>query len=826
MIDSLVQDLKYALRSLIRTPRFTAAAVLTLALGIGANTAMFSVADATALRPPDVPRPDEIVRVFTSSKDTPYGEVSYLDFLAFRAATTTLTGLVGYETGDFALASDPQQPAKYLGGWLVTANFFSVLGVEPAIGRGFLASDETSASNVAVISHRLWERDFQRVSDIVGRRVVVSGAPFTIVGVAPERFSSTELYFHPDIFVPLSAIRSVYPALPVDALNDRKVRMLTVLGRMQPGVHPSAPASELASAAADLERAYPDVNRGRTAVVLPELTARAQLDAGGAEGALVILALVGLVLLLACANVANLVLAKSTARARDLGLRAAMGATRLRVITALLAESVLLAVAGGAAGCLIAGWVLVYLSRVVIIPSALPLWIDLRLDLRVLMFTAATTMLAAIIFGLVPAVKAASGTGVNSLLKQQRERRPRTLTLGAALVVLQIAISVLVLVSAGLLTRAAIAAQRVDPGFRTDRVLLASFNPGLVRLSPDQIRTFYERLLDQVRAQPGVSSVGLTRFVPLGVNSGSLGLIVDGAELPQGQDRISVAETVVDAGYWDVMRTPIVEGRAFNQSDTATSPSVAIVNETMATRYWPATDPIGKTVRIPDVPGPDGPRTLVLQIVGIAKDGRYGQLGESPQPFIYRPFPQSRPGAMTMVVLAASGTSPLSLTGAVRTAAASVNGAVPLFDVRTLQDLYETRALLPSRVMSHIVAALSLLGLTLACVGLYGVMTFLFSRRTHEIGVRMAVGASPPRILRMVLTHAASLVVPGLVLGVGLAVLITPLLASPAFDFVTPGDPLVLTIAPLTMAAVCLFAAALPARRAAAVNPVDSLRAE
>jgi len=224
MSDGLVQDVKYALRSLIRTPRFTAAAVLTLALGIGANTAMFSVADATALRPPDVPRPGEIVRVFTSSKDVPYDEVSYPDFLAFRAATKTLTGLVGYETGDFALASDAQQPAKYLGGWLVSANFFSVLDVEPAIGRGFLASEETLPSNVAVISHRLWERDFQGASDIVGRRIALSGAAFTIVGVAPERFTSTELYFHPDTFVPLSAIRSVYPALPVDALNDPAVK--------------------------------------------------------------------------------------------------------------------------------------------------------------------------------------------------------------------------------------------------------------------------------------------------------------------------------------------------------------------------------------------------------------------------------------------------------------------------------------------------------------------------------------------------------------------------------------------------------------------------
>jgi len=824
MIEGLVQDLKYALRSLIRTPRFSAAAVLTLALGIGANAAMFSVADATALRPPDVPRAGEIVRVFTSSRDTPYGEVSYPDYREFRARTRTVTGLVAYETGDFALASDPREPAKYIGGWLVSTNFFSVLGVEPEIGRGFLASEETAVADVAVISHRLWERDFQKAPDIVGRRITLSGASFAIVGVTPERFASTELYFHPDIFIPLAAIRSVYPALAADALEDRTDRMLTVLGRLRPGVTPAAAATELGSVAADLERAYPDSNRGRTSVVLREITARARLDAGGAEGALVILALVGLVLLLACANVANLVLAKSTARARDLALRAALGATRMRVARHLLAESLLLAIAGGVAGCVIAGWVLVYLSRVVIIPSALPLWVDLRLDMRVLSFTAATTVLAAVLFGLVPALRAASGAGLNAMLKQQLETPSRKLTLRSALVVLQVAISVLVLVCAGLMTRASIAAQRVDPGFRTDRVLLASFNPGLVQLAPDQMRSFYEGLVEHVRSQPGVSTVGLTRYVPLGVTSGSLAVGVDGATLPQGQDRVSIAETVVDAGYWDVMRTPIVRGRSFKESDTATSPRVAIVNETMAGRYWPGADAIGKTVRLPDVPGPDGPRTLVLEIVGVAKDGRYGQLGESPQPFIYRPFSQSRPGAMTMVVLAAADMSPLAMAAAIRSAAASVNAAVPIFDVRTLDDLYQSRALLPSRVMSQIVAALSLLGLTLACVGLYGVITFLFSRRTHEIGIRIAVGASPSRILTMVLTHATWLVLPGLILGLGLAVLITPLLASPAFDFVTPGDPLVLTVAPLAMAFVSFVAAMLPARRAARVDPTMALR--
>jgi predicted permease len=824
MLDYLRQDVIYALRSVRRSPQFTAAVVVTLALGIGANTAMFSFADATALRPPDVPRPGEIVRVFTSAADTPYGEVSYPDFLDLRNGIRTLSGLVAYETSDFSFAIDREQPATYLGGWIVSANFFSVLGVEPTVGRGFLPEEDVTRSTVAVISHRVWERDFRKAPDVVGRRVLLSGAEFTIVGVAPQGFTGTELYFHPEIFIPLSAIRSVYPALREDVLDDRADRMLTVLGRLPAEATIAQAASELGALARSLERAYPNSNRGRTAVVLPEITARTRLDAGGTEGALVILALVGLVLLLACANVANLVLSKSSARVRDVALRASMGATQARLVRQLLTESALLAIAGGAAGALVAGWLLTYLSRVVIIPSALPLWIDMRLDWRALAFAAVSTVASALLFGVMPALRISSFAGVNALLKQQHEPFSRKWTLRSGLVAVQVAISILVLVSAGLMVRASIAAQHVDPGFRSDRVLLASFNPGLAQLGPDQIRGFYERVVERVRAQAGVSAVGLTRYVPLGVTSGSLGITIDGARLPDGQDRISIAETVVDPGYWDVMRVGIVRGRPFSESDTSDSARVAIVNETMADRFWPDADPIGKVVRIPDVPGPNGPQTLTLEVVGVARNGKYGQLGESQQPFIYRPFPQARPGSMTMVVLAAADTSPLALVSAVRAAAAGINSNVPLYDVRTLEDLYWSRALLPSRIVSRIVAALGALALVLACVGLYGVIAFLFSRRTHEIGIRMAIGASPARVLRMVLRHALVLVLPGLVLGLGLAVSLTPLLASPAFDFVTPGDPLVLTVAPAVTALLCLAAALVPARRAARVDPTMALR--
>lgn len=823
MIDRLWQDVRFAVRSLSKAPLFTLAAVATLALGIGANAALFSVTDGMVLRPPDVPNPGNLVRVFTSTKDTPYGEVPYPDFQDFRRQATSVSGLVAYESADFALAARPEASATYLGGWLVSANFFTVLGVEPTRGRGFLPEEDVTPSSVAVISHRLWQREFGGDASVIGREVLVSGAPITIVGIAPEHFVGTESFFHPDLFIPLSAVRTVYPNTPAAILERRADRWLTVLGRLAPGVTANEASSEFAVLAERLARAYPDTNRDRTAVVMPEMTARTQLDQGGAEGATVILGLVGFVLLLACANVANLVLSRNAYRVRDIALRAAMGATRAQLVRQLLTESTVLALAGGGGSLIVGGWAIAYLSRVIIIPSALPLYLDLRLDARVLAVTGAATFVAALLTGLFPALHT-SRTSLNAVLKQRPEPLSRRVTPRTVLVVVQVAISVLVVVAAGLMVQASSAAQRVDPGFRRDRVLLLSFNPGLVRYDPARTSTFYQQLVERTREVPGVEAVGLTRFLPLGVNSGSLTLLIEGARTPEGQGRVSIAETVVDPGYWRVLRTPIVRGRVFDDRDTATSPRVAIVNETFAATFWPNEDPLGKTVRIPDVTGPGGAQTLVVEVVGVARDGKYQQLAEATRPFIYRPVAQSRAGALTMAVLATE--SPEAIVSGVRAAVAEVDANVPMFDVTTFDALYHSRALLPSRVLAQIVSALGVLSLLLATIGLYAVIAFLFARRTQEIGVRIAVGATRRQVVRMVLRQAAMFVVPGLVVGLALAAVLTPLLASPAFDFVTPGDPLVMTLATVVMIAVACVAATLPAVRASRVDPVTALRAQ
>jgi predicted permease len=810
-------------RSLRPTPGFTLSAILTLALGIGANVAIFSVADATAFRPPDVPRPAELVRVFTTTRDNPYGELSYPDYLDFKTRTTTLSGLAAYETLDFSFASDRRDQAQYLGGWAVSTNFFTALDARMALGRGFTTDDERVAAPVAVISHRLWDRAFSRRPDVVGAHIVLSGAEFTVVGVAPDPFG-TELYFHPDVFVPLSALRLAYPSLPANLLEDRQPSWLTSVGRLRSNTSAAQAATEFTALARDLERVYPESNRGRRATVLSEITARARLDSGGEQGAIFFIAIVGLVLLLACANVANLLLSRGASRRRELALRVAIGASRWRLIRQLLLESVILSGVGTVAGLLLAAAMVSYLSTLFVIPSALPLSIDLRIDTRVLIVAGLAGVLTTGFCGLAPAWSILRIAFGQSLKATRAESFGRArISLRTSLVILQVALAVIVLVASGVLVQAFRVAQHVDPGFKRDHVLLASFNPALVRYDAARAQRFYDALLDRVRSAPGITAAGLTRYVPLGVLNGSLAVSMDRAP-SDDQGRVMVAETSVDAGYWNVVRTPIVRGRVFDTSDTASSPPVAIVNETLARRFWPNQEPIGKTVTFPDLPSPTGARGVTAQIVGVAQDGKYWQLGEAPQPFIYRPLSQGRRLALTLMILAQR--EPTDLSSAVRAAAAAVDPAVPVFDIRTLDDLYQSRALLPSRTMSQLVAALGVSALLLSAIGLYAVIAFLAARRTYEIGIRMAIGATQGRVVRLVMRQAAILVLPGIALGMGAAFLLAPLLARPEFDFVMPHDPRVFGLVLLMTSCVTLLAAGIPARRAARVDPTIALRAE
>jgi macrolide transport system ATP-binding/permease protein len=819
VLEHLFQDLRYAVRVLRKNPGFASAAILTLGLGIGANAAIFSFADATAFRPPDVPRPGELVRLFTSTKATPYEELSYPDYLDYRSRNTTISGLVAYENAVISLARTRDESPHLLGAWAVSGNFFTVLEVEPTLGRGFRDEDVrvAGASPVVVLGHRLWERLFQSDPAAIGAHVTLSGHDFTIVGVAPAGFGGTELYFHPDLYVPLTMIHELSSGVAADAIDNRSSRWLTVVGRLRPGTRLQRATAEAASIAAQLAQSFPDTSRDRAAIVLPELTARARLDSGGVQGAFIMLGIVGLVLLMACANVANLMLARATGRTREMALRLAVGASRGRLIQQLMTEGLLLATAGGGIGLLLGAWTGSFLGSITM-PTDLPIGAEARLDTRLLLFTLAVTSATAVVFGLAPALRSTRIDLAADLKAFGRttDMRSRRFSLRNALIATQIAGSILLLVTAGLAVRAFMKARDTDPGFRIDHVLLLSFDAGMAHYNETQGRQFYQRVLEQTTALPDVVAAGLVRFIPLGISSATVNLVIDDYQMPAGQDRVAVPGTTVDAGYWGAMRTPILRGRAFDDRDTATSPKVAVINETLARQYWPNQDALGKALRVGDGSGP------AVEVVGIAKDGKYGYVREPQQPFIFLPFSQRYRSAMTMTVRTRD--NPADIAGSILKAVRAVDPSVPTYDVRTLENLFEARAMLPPRLTSQSMTALGLLGLALSAIGLYGVIAYMTALRTREIGIRMAIGANRLSVVVLVLRQMAAAVLVGLAVGLVLAVVLTPLLAGP-FD-IEPRDGIVFALVPLIVLVVSLLAAILPAQRAARVDPMIALRSE
>ena len=822
-LDTFVRDVRYAARLFRKHPAFTASAVLTLALGIGANTAMFSLADATAFRPPDVPRAGELVRIFTSAKDVEYDRLSYPDYLDYKARTTTLASVVAYDTALVAMSRSRDEVPQLFGAWVVTANFFSALEVSPRFGRGFRDDEDRAAgaNPVAIISHSLWQRHFDSDAAIVGKRVTLGTREFTIVGVAPAGFGGTELYFHPDLYVPLTMSREVESTIPANFLDDRADRWLTVVGRLKRGSSVSQASAEVSTIARSLEQRYSDTNRNRTAIAVPEVTARGRLDAGGYQGASLMLALVGLVLLIACANVANLLLSRAAGRTKEIAMRLALGASRGRLVRQLLTESLLLSTLGGALGLLVAYWSLASVSslvRTIMSATDMPLALDVRLDGRALAFTAAISIATGIMFGVAPALL---GTRVDLITALKAATatpggRRRWFTLRNALVSSQVALAVVVLTVAGLAIRGLVDKQHIDPGFRVDHVLLMSFNPGLVRYDQPRARAFFREVVERTKALPGVSAAGLAQFIPLGVNGGSMPVVVDGYDLPPGQDRLTIRDNVVDDGYWSAMRTAVVRGRTFDERDTLTSPAVAIVNETMAGRYWPNQDPIGKTLRLRDRNGP------AVQVVGVARDGKYSEIAEATQPYLFLPFSQRFRSMMTMVVLAKGDVA--ALVAPIRAQVRTLGASVPTFDVRTLDDVYQSRAMAPARLTLLTMMSLGLLGTALAVIGLYGVITYVTTLRTREIALRVAVGADRWSVVLLVLRQALGVVGVGLAAGMGSAMVATPALAMP-FDF-RPRDAVVMLVVPIVLVAAALAATLVPAVRAAMLDPMIALRDE
>jgi predicted permease len=817
-MDGLFQDLRYGVRMLLRSPGFTAVAVLALALGIGANAAIFSLINTVLLRPlPAVPDPDRLVATIVTSGAGSYNNLSYPDYLDYRERNDVFSGMLGHSLISVALGHGGQN--DLLWGEIVTGDYFSVLGATPTLGRGFLPEEYRGEGShpVVVIGHSLWQRRFASDPRIVGGTLTLNGRDFTVVGVAPAGFTGTEFALGMDLWVPIMMHDTVMPGSD-DLITNRERRWMKTIARLNPGVTIPQASAAMAIASERLAREHPDTNRGVSMSVVAERQGQFPSEAWGgiSVGAFVALAVVGLVLLVACANVANLLLARAAARRREIGIRLALGAGRFRLVRQFLTEGLFLALLGGCGAVLLTLWVSdLLLSFHPPIPFNLAL--DYTPDGRVLLFTGAVSVLTAVIFGLAPALHA-SNPELVPLLKGEGGRagakrgRP---SLRSLLVVGQVGLSLVVLVSAGLFLKSLKNAATIDPGFRTKDILVTSFDLGLLGYTEEKGRAFQSELKRRVEALPGVASAALLDDLPLDYNWNTTGpILADGQPAPADGRGIYGLVGVVTPGLFETLGIPLVRGRDFTEHDDANAAAVTILNETLAGRLWPGEDPIGKRVRFGGVDAP------TREVIGVARDARYKTLGEGPQPYLYRPVAQLYGSDLSLLVR--SQGDPALLSDAVRREVRALDSRLPLSRLATM-DEHMGFALWWTRMGAALASVFGALALVLAAVGLYGVLAYSVSQRTREIGIRMALGARPGDVVRLVVGDGLRLGLAGVGVGLLAGVLLGRVMSSLLYG-VGSADPATFAGLALLLCATALLASYVPARRAARVDPMVALR--
>jgi putative ABC transport system permease protein len=813
-----VQELRHACRLLRRNAGFSAAVVLSTALGVGATASIFSLIDAFLLRPLPVPDTGRLVRVTSTTQASAVGRLSHPEADEIRARASSFAGLATSQNALFGFSRTPDDQPRLTVGVLVNGDFFSTLNVAPALGRGFIADDDQvpGRNAVVVLSHGLWQREFGGSPDVVGRRVRLNGVEFTIVGVAPEWFVGTHPFLQPALYVPRMMIREAAGAMTTTALTDRTVRPLEVFARLKPGVSIEQARGEMQRLAADQAREHPDANRGRSAMVFSQVGYRIAEAPDNLTLSWLFFAVAGLVLAIACINVANLLLSTAPARVREIAVRLAMGASRLRLLRQFLIESVLLSLGGTIAGLVMATGCAAFI-RSIEIASDLPLKLDARVDLRVVLFSFAVGVASGVLAGVVPALRA-TRADLNAVLKATELRFAGSRGwLRQGLVVAQVAVALVMLVLSGLFLETIRAARNGDPGFRIQHVLTLGLDPRVARYDLPQTRTFYRQLVERVRALPGVRSAAYGQHIPLGVSSSATELTIDGVQATPDQATLAVTSSVVSAGYFDTMGIGIVRGRPFGPGDVDGSPRVVIVNEAMAKKYWPSRDAIGATVTL-------AAKTPVkAQVVGIARTSKTRDVTEPPQPFLYLPLEQSTQTGMALFV--ETDGDPAALSSAVRGQVRGLDPNQPIHDVRTMASHFEQQALWGVRLIAEVIGAVGIIGLALSVLGLYGVMAYSVSQRTREIGIRMAVGASEWRVLGMVLRQGATLTAVGVAVGFALT-LASSTVVGGLLNGVNPRDPAIYAAALTVLCAVTLAAAYVPARRAAKVDPQHALRCE
>ena len=812
-METFWRNLQYSLRTLRKRPGFTLTVVITLALGIGANATIFTWIKAVLLEPlPGIEQPERLVEVWGATRNNSALSLSYLDYLDYRDRNVVFSGLAAHQVQPLNLGRGGKPERVW--GAVVSGNYFNVLGVKALIGRTFLPEEDRTPNShpVAVIGYGLWQRDFGADPKVIGRTITLNEHDFTIIGVTPKEFGSPFAGIALDAWTPV--MMKDYVALPHFSLTDRGSRWLMVMGRLKPGVTVVQAQANIAAIARQLERTYRQTNDQMGAAVYLLSQSPFSLKRSMQSALAVLMAAVAIVLLIACANIANLLLARGASRRKEIAVRLALGSTRWRMLGQMLTESFVLASCGAAVGLTLAFWTARSLPAF-LPPYGIQVSFDTRPDVVVLAFTLGLTVITTVLFGLAPALQASKPDLVAALKDNAAAlgQGQRKFPLQHALVISQMALSTVALISAGLFVRSLREAYEADPGFDPHRVLLASFDPFLSGHDDNHGREFYRRLIERVRTLPGVQSVTLARRLPLTLSGIAFANVVIDGYTPAKDEDMHLNYETVGPDYFRTMRIPLVQGRDFDERDNEHARGVVIINETMARRYWTGGDALGRRIKLDK---------SWLQIVGIAKDVKNRTLNEALQPFLYVPFLQDY--RSNMILVARTVIEPKTMFHAVRAETAALDPKIPMFDAKTFEQ-HIGLSLFLQRMAATILSIFGLLALSLAAVGVYGVMAYAVGQRTRELGIRISIGASRSDVLKLILGQGLTLSVVGLIGGLVTALVVTRFSAHLLYG-VSSADPVTFTVIALLLLGVAVVSGYFPARRATRIDPVVALRME
>lgn len=811
-MEILLQDIRFGFRQLMKQRGFAVLAIISMALGIGANTSIFSLVDTALLRPLAVKEPSQLVELYgTMNNGAEWSLQSYLNYKDYRDRNTVFSGLFVYRVVVSSLTVN--NTSQRVWGYLVSGNYFDVLGVKPVLGRAFLPEeDQTPDSHpVAVLGYNCWQHRFAGDPAIVGKTVEINSRPFTVIGVAPKGFIGTEVAYDPEMFVPIMMAKTIEPGSRW--LDRRDSNNLFTVGRLKSGVSLGEAKAELETLTAQLAKEYPEnvgrgIRLGRPGLFIPDIANSVFAFTG-------VLAAVGaLVILLACVNLASLLLARATERRREIAVRLAIGASRQRLVRQLLTESLLISLAGGAAGVFLAS-AINSAVRGIRLPSDVTLLFDLRTDWRVLGFALLLSITTGILFSLIPALQSSKPQLVPALKDESSMAGFRRSRLRNLLVVVQVNLSLVLLISAGLIVRSLQAAQKMRPGFNPENAVAISFDVSLQGYDEPRGRAFQKQVLERVRALSQVENAAMTDYLPLGLNYNNSSIYVEGTEF-KGASTLPIAIPIeTSPGYFDVMGIPL-RGRDFRDDENKKESRFAIVNETFAKKLLGGQEPIGRRFNW------HGPKDPFFEIVGVVPDGKYNSLGEDPKPALYTPLYQDYSGMVTLV--ARTHSDPRQVLSALRAEVRKLDPAVSVYAAKTLKEHMGT-SLFPARMAAIALGSFGVLALILAAVGIYGVMSHVVAGRTREIGLRMALGAQLSDVQKLILKQGMFLAAIGSVSGLVIAFGGARMMKSMLYG-VSTSDPITFACVALGLSAIAFLASWVPARRASRVEPMIALRAE